>query len=51
MQSDEKVGSNLLDILLTLSTLRYPNEYDESETPLTDQEICLAGVDTVTVMS
>ena len=54
MQSDEKVGSNLLDILLTSNTPRDPNEYDESEISLTDQEICsiitevcIAGVDTV----
>ncbi|CAB5354929.1 unnamed protein product [Rhizophagus irregularis] len=40
MQSDEKIGSNLLDILLTLNTPRDPNGYDESEPPLTDQEVC-----------
>ncbi|PKK62894.1 cytochrome P450 [Rhizophagus irregularis] len=53
MQSDEKIGSNLLDILLTLNTPRDPNGYDESEPPLTDQEVCstitevsIAGTDT-----
>ncbi|PKB94931.1 cytochrome P450, partial [Rhizophagus irregularis] len=40
MQSDEMIGSNLLDILLTLHTPRDPSGYDESEPPLTDQEIC-----------
>ncbi|CAB4463773.1 unnamed protein product [Rhizophagus irregularis] len=40
MQSDEKVGSNLFDILLTLNTPLDPNNYDGSEAPLTDQEIC-----------
>ncbi|CAB4485678.1 unnamed protein product [Rhizophagus irregularis] len=53
MQSDEMIGSNLLDILLTLHTSRDPSGYDESEPPLTDQEICaiitevsIAGIDT-----
>uniref|UniRef100_U9SM19 Cytochrome P450 n=3 Tax=Rhizophagus irregularis TaxID=588596 RepID=U9SM19_RHIID len=53
MQSDEMIGSNLLDILLTLHTPRDPSGYDESEPPLTDQEICaiitevsIAGIDT-----
>ncbi|RIA94412.1 cytochrome P450 [Glomus cerebriforme] len=53
MQNDENIGSNLLDILLTLNTPRDPNGYDENEAPLNDQEICtivtevtLAGTDT-----
>ncbi|PKK67923.1 cytochrome P450 [Rhizophagus irregularis] len=53
MQSNEMIGSNLLDILLTLHTPRDPSGYDESEPPLTDQEICaiitevsIAGIDT-----
>jgi cytochrome P450 len=39
MQSDGNIGSNLLDNLLTLNTPLDPN-YDGSEAPLTDQEVC-----------
>ncbi|CAB5109816.1 uncharacterized protein OCT59_025936 [Rhizophagus irregularis] len=39
IQSDGKICSNLLDILLTLNTPLDPN-YDGSEAPLTYQEVC-----------
>ncbi|CAG8519524.1 7620_t:CDS:2, partial [Funneliformis caledonium] len=53
IENGDDVGSDLIDVLLTLNTPRDPNGYDEGETPMSDQEVCatlmetnLAGIDT-----
>ncbi len=54
LPNDEKVSSDLIDVLLTLNTPRDPNQYVELETPMNDQEIrstlmeiSVAGTDSV----
>ncbi|CAI2170828.1 10203_t:CDS:2 [Funneliformis geosporum] len=53
IENDDEVGSDLIDVLLTLNTPRDPNGYDEGEAPLSDPEVCatlmevsIAGIET-----
>ncbi|CAI2181565.1 4576_t:CDS:2 [Funneliformis geosporum] len=53
IENDDEVGSDLIDVLLTLNTPRDLNGYNENEKPMSDQEVratimevSIAGVDT-----
>ncbi|CAG8701172.1 11982_t:CDS:2 [Funneliformis caledonium] len=53
IENNDEVGSDLIDVLLTINTPRDPNGYDDSETPMSDPEVratilevSIAGIDT-----